>query len=390
MTAGSALRSAGLDPAEREELAAVVTGEAPRLARLVDKLLDLSRLQGGTAEPREDWCSIEEVVEAAVADLEGPDGPPVRLALDRDLPLVRADAAQLERAFFNLLENARRYSGDAPVQVRARVSGGRLLVRVVDRGPGHPARAPRADLRALLPRRRRRARIPARGSGWRSSGASWRPTAAACGRSRCPARGRRSWSSCRCPRRRRSRRRDPAGRARRERGPARRRVLVCDDELQILRALKVVLREAGFEVEAVATGQEALDAAAVRPPDAAIVDLMLPDGDGVEVCRQLREWSAMPILVLSALGDEDQKVRALEAGADDYVTKPFGPRELVARLRAVLRRAGARADDEPLIAVDGLEIDLAAHVVRRDGRRSTSRRSSTGCCGCWRSTAGAC
>jgi two-component system, OmpR family, KDP operon response regulator KdpE len=109
------------------------------------------------------------------------------------------------------------------------------------------------------------------------------------------------------------------------------RVLVCDDELQILRALKVVLREAGFEVEAVATGQETLDAAAVRPPDAAILDLMLPDGDGVEVCRQLREWSAMPILVLSALGDEDQKVRALEAGADDYVTKPFGSRELVAR-----------------------------------------------------------
>jgi two-component system sensor histidine kinase KdpD len=138
VTAGAALRSGGLDPAEREELAAVVTGEASRLARLVDKLLDLSRLQGGTAEPRADWCSIEEVVEAAVAELEGQDGPPVRLALDRDLPLVRADAAQLERAFFNLLENARRYSGDAPVQVRARVSGGRLLVRVVDRGPGIP------------------------------------------------------------------------------------------------------------------------------------------------------------------------------------------------------------------------------------------------------------
>jgi two-component system KDP operon response regulator KdpE len=144
------------------------------------------------------------------------------------------------------------------------------------------------------------------------------------------------------------------------------RVLVCDDELQILRALKVVLREAGFEVEAVATGQEALDAAAVRPPDAAIVDLMLPDGDGVEVCRQLREWSAMPILVLSALGDEDQKVRALEAGADDYVTKPFGPRELVARLGAALRRAAGPAD-EPAIRSGRLEVDLAARVVRVDG-----------------------
>jgi two-component system, OmpR family, KDP operon response regulator KdpE len=144
------------------------------------------------------------------------------------------------------------------------------------------------------------------------------------------------------------------------------RVLVCDDEPQIVRALKVVLREAGFAVEATTTAGEALDAAAVRPPDAAVIDLMLPDGDGIDVCRQLRSWSRMPILVLSAIGDEDQKVAALEAGADDYVTKPFGPRELVARLHAVMRRAGAGVD-EPTIAVDGLEIDLSARTVRRDG-----------------------
>ena len=145
-----------------------------------------------------------------------------------------------------------------------------------------------------------------------------------------------------------------------------RRVLVCDDELQILRALRVVLRDAGFTVEATATAREALDAAAVRAPDAAIIDLMLPDGSGIDVCRELRSWSRMPILVLSAVGDEDQKVAALEAGADDYVTKPFGPRELVARLHAVMRRAGDGAD-EPAVSVDGLEVDLAARVVRRDG-----------------------
>ncbi|HEU4703311.1 MAG TPA: response regulator transcription factor [Conexibacter sp.] len=145
-----------------------------------------------------------------------------------------------------------------------------------------------------------------------------------------------------------------------------RRVLVVDDELQILRALKVILREAGFEPVAVATAEEALDVAATRPPDAAIVDLVLPDGDGIEVCERLRSWSEMPILVLSAVGDEEQKVRALEAGADDYVTKPFSARELVARLGAVLRRAG-RAGDEPSIALDGLEVDLAARVVRRNG-----------------------
>jgi two-component system KDP operon response regulator KdpE len=144
------------------------------------------------------------------------------------------------------------------------------------------------------------------------------------------------------------------------------RVLVCDDEPQILRALKVVLRDAGYEVTAVATAQEALDAASVRPPDAAIIDLVLPDGDGVDVCEQLRSWSEMPIIVLSAVDDEEQKVRALEAGADDYVTKPFGPRELVARLSAALRRAGTSAD-EPVIEADGLVIDLAARIVKRDG-----------------------
>jgi two-component system, OmpR family, KDP operon response regulator KdpE len=144
------------------------------------------------------------------------------------------------------------------------------------------------------------------------------------------------------------------------------RVLVVDDEPQIVRALKVVLREAGFEAVPAETGSEALDLAAVRPPEAAIVDLVLPDLDGVEVTRRLREWSEMPILVLSAVGEETEKVRALEAGADDYITKPFGSRELVARLQAALRRAG-RVEGEPSIEADGLEIDLAARVVRRDG-----------------------
>ncbi len=143
------------------------------------------------------------------------------------------------------------------------------------------------------------------------------------------------------------------------------RILVVDDEPQIVRALKVVLREAGFQAVPAETASQALDLAAVRPPDAAIVDLVLPDGDGVEVTRRLREWSEMPILVLSAVGEEEQKVRALEAGADDYITKPFGARELVARLQAALRRA-APAEEEPSVVVEGLEVDLAGRVVLRD------------------------
>ncbi len=145
------------------------------------------------------------------------------------------------------------------------------------------------------------------------------------------------------------------------------RVLVCDDEPQILRALRVVLRAAGFDVVEASTAEEALDRAAVRPPDAAILDLVLPDGSGIEVTRALREWTQMPIIVLSAVGDEDDKVRALEAGADDYVTKPFGSRELVARVQAALRRSSAVAG-APLIAAEGLELDLAARLVRRNGR----------------------
>ncbi len=145
------------------------------------------------------------------------------------------------------------------------------------------------------------------------------------------------------------------------------RILVVDDEPQIVRALKVILRDGGYEAIPAETVEEALDRAAVRPPDAAIIDLVLPDGDGIELCRRLREWTQMPIIVLSAVGEEDAKVQALAGGADDYVTKPFGPRELLARLAAALRRAGPGAD-EPVIEAEGLQIDLAARVVRRDGQ----------------------
>jgi two-component system KDP operon response regulator KdpE len=146
----------------------------------------------------------------------------------------------------------------------------------------------------------------------------------------------------------------------------RRRILLCDADPQSLHALRVVLHRAGFEVDATRTAADALDRGALCLPTAAIIELVLPDGSGVEVCQRLREWSAMPVILLSAVCDEEEQVRAFEAGADDYVTKPFRPRELVARLLANLRRAEP-AGDEPCVELDGLEIDLAARVVRRDG-----------------------
>ena len=135
ITAGHAIRSPGLEAAERDELGLVVVEEAQRLSAVVDKLLDLSRLQAGAAEPRRDWCSLEEVVRTAVSHVSE-DASRFALSFDRDLPLVQADAAQLERVFVNLLENATRYSGGYPVKVRARVVGGKMNIRVIDRGPG--------------------------------------------------------------------------------------------------------------------------------------------------------------------------------------------------------------------------------------------------------------
>jgi two-component system, OmpR family, KDP operon response regulator KdpE len=144
------------------------------------------------------------------------------------------------------------------------------------------------------------------------------------------------------------------------------RILVCDDDPQIRRALSLILRDAGYEVLIASSAEEALDRAAVAGPHLAIVDLLLPDQHGIELCRRLREWSEMPILVLSAISDEQTKIDALHLGADDYVTKPFGPGELVARVRAALRRAGRDAS-EPRVEAGGLIVDLAAHAVSMNG-----------------------
>jgi len=138
-------------------------------------------------------------------------------------------------------------------------------------------------------------------------------------------------------------------------------VLIVDDEPQILRALQTNLRGAGYAVVTAATGKEALAQAAMRSPEAVILDLVLPDMSGTDVCRELRTWSEVPVIVLSAVGDETAKVAALDAGADDYVTKPFGIDELLARLRAALRRTGPSA--EPVVSVGDLRVDLEKRDV---------------------------
>ncbi len=145
-------------------------------------------------------------------------------------------------------------------------------------------------------------------------------------------------------------------------------ILMVDDDPHVLRSLRAALESHGYRVRTAASGTIALEACAEERPDVVLLDLALPGLDGVEVCKRLRSWSRVPILVLSARVHEAQKVQALDAGADDYVTKPFGTEELLARIRAALRREQARRDEEPIIRANGLVIDLLARRVTVDTR----------------------
>ncbi len=146
------------------------------------------------------------------------------------------------------------------------------------------------------------------------------------------------------------------------------RVLVVDDEAQLARALAITLKAHGYDVEIALDGRTALAAASSRPPDLVVLDLGLPDLDGVHVVEALRAWSSAPVVVLSARQEQSQKVAALDAGADDYVTKPFGMDELLARVRAGLRRRAEAEARQPRVVARSFIVDLAAHRVVRDDR----------------------
>ena len=265
----------------------------------------------------------------------------VEVTLPDEPAIARVDAPQVERALVNLIENALKYSpADEPVRVLVAVHGSYGVVRVIDHGPG--IAGDEAD-RIFEPFHRGRSAGSVRGAG----------LGLAIARGFAEASGGRVWVESRDGQGATFTLELPLAEAVLVTGP---RILVVDDEQQILRALRTSLRAAGYEVETADTAEGALAAAAMRPPEAVILDLVLPDGSGIDVCRELRTWSSAPVIVLSAVGDEAEKVAALDAGADDYVTKPVGIDELLARLRAALRRAGPPG--EPVIAVGELEVDL--------------------------------
>ena len=358
---------------DRAELLAGIEASADRLDSLVTNLLDMSRIQADAVRPLLREVRVDEVVPAA---LIGVPADAVKVTLPEGLPVVRVDTGLIERAVANVVENAVRHNPHGkPVLLTASAVRDRVEVRVVDRGPGVPdavkdrifepfqrlGDAPGGERRRTRPRsrarlRRSRRRIP-RGR-------------------RHPRR--RPHHGARPPRarpyQRHPRRRTGGGGdvttaepPRRRGGDPPTRVLVVEDEQHLARALAINLEARDYEVDVARDGKSALDLAARRHPAIIVLDLGLPDIDGMDVIRGLRGWTQVPILVLSARHSSTEKVSALDAGADDYVTKPFGMDELLARLRAAIRRGQPGGAGDPVVATAAFTVDLAAKKVTRDG-----------------------
>ena len=352
----------------RRDLAETIVEEVRRMARLVSNLLDMMRLETGTLAVHRSWQPLEESLGVALIRLdERLKGHAVEINLPADLPLVCVDDVLLEQVFLNLLDNAAKYTPPTtPLSVTAWLENFNVVVEVADRGPGIPVGEETAVFRKFH-------RAPM-GEG------STMPAGSGLGLTICEgiikAHGGRIWvehragggagvpvhAAARC-----GAAASAGGRRAVERNGALTMatanpvVLIIEDDPQMRRMLQTALRSHDYHVVEAGTAREGLAQAAGRNPDIILLDLGLPDGDGLDVARTLRKSTRMPIIVLSARGQERDKIAALDLGADDYLTKPFGINELLARIRVALRHATAPLDatTEPVFEAGDLRVDLA-------------------------------
>ena len=352
------------DAEDHDELLATADESLDRLSHLVDNLLDMSRLQAGALSLFPRPAGLEEIVSRALDNLD-PAARVVTVDIPESLPEINVDPAILERVIVNLTENALRYSpAGKPPLLTASALGDRVELRVVDRGPGIPEKD-RDRMFVPFQRLGDTDNTTGVGLGLALSRGLTEAMGGTLTADDTPGGGLTMTVSVPAVTGARLRTRArPAGTRGSQRGARMTRVLVVDDEPQILRALRINLRVRDYDVHVAATGAEALEVAGRYPPDLVILDLGLPDLDGVEVIQGLRGWTKAPIIVLSGRADSVDKVEALDAGADDYVTKPFGVEELLARMRAAVRRTGT-AEDLPRIRLGDLVVDLAAKRVIR-------------------------
>ena len=361
----SSLRQTDVEWSEADEadLLATIEQNADRLDALIGNLLDMSRLHTGSLQPFLRPTAIDEVAPVAAGGLD--DSLRLEMAVPDGFPLVLADPGLLERVLANLFSNALRYSpAGRPPELHAVLDGGTVRLEVADHGPGVPDELKE---RIFEPFERVGDRHPGVGLGLAVARGFAEAMGGRIGAFDTPGGGLTVRVTLPAAGEDRSATRRPAVFAVLAVSGVMTRVLVVDDEPSILRALRINLSAREYDVSTAVDGTTGLAAVARDRPDVIILDLGLPDMDGTEVIHGVRGWTSIPIIVLSAWGQENQKVAALDAGADDYVTKPFGMDELLARLRAAVRRA-APAPDEPVVATADFTVDLAAkQVVRPDG-----------------------
>ena len=359
----SSLRSDDVDFSAEDtaELLATIEESIDQLTALVGNLLDSSRLAAGVVRPELRRVYLEETVQRALLGISRGVTGFGRQGIDRVKvevgdAVAMADSGLLERVLANLIDNALRYAPDSPVRVTAGQVGERVLIAVVDEGPGIP-RGTEEQLFGPFQRLGDHDNSIGVGLGLSVARGFVEAMGGTIAATDTPGGGLTVEIDLAAPPK------DGAGMT-----PPKTRVLVIDDEPQILRALRINLSVRGYEVTTAATGADALRTAADHRPDVIVLDLGLPDMSGIEVLEGLRGWLSAPVIVLSARTDSSDKVEALDAGADDYVTKPFGMDEFLARLRAAIRRGTAAAEtDEPVIETASFTVDLSSKKVTKNG-----------------------
>ena len=358
-------------PEDTSELLATVEESVDQLTLLVANLLDSSRLAAGVVRPELTEVYLEEVVQRALVGIGGRSTIYGRASIDRVKvevggTVAMGDAGLLERVLSNVIDNALHYAPASIVRVNAGQVGPRVLINIVDEGPGVSKGAAE---QMFQPFQRLGDFDTTTGLGLGLSVAkgfveAMDGTITACD---TPGGGLTILVDLAAPLR------SGVGGGRCNgfdgRGAApMTRVLVVDDDPQLLRALRINLSVRGYEVVTAPTGSRALTLAAEHPPQVVILDLGMPDMSGVEVLAGLRGWLTVPVIVLSARTDSSDKVGALDAGADDYMTKPFGMDELLARLRAAVRRAAvATGADNPVVETKSFIVDLSIKKVIKNG-----------------------
>ncbi len=337
--------------------------EADRLNRLVGNLLSMTRLEGGAMNVVFSPGDVQDAIGAALEQLKdrlsnSPGNRQVKITVPEDFPLVPMDFALIVQVLVNVIDNAIKYSpAGSTIEIGAQVSGSWANITVADQGIGIPA----DDLTRIFDKFYRVQRPES-------------VTGTGLGLAICKGivdahHGRIAASNRRC-RWSAHHHLSPPGKSLvsgDQMSGTGQHVLVVDDEFAIRRFLRVALNAQGYVVAEAGNGWEALNAVVAQRPDIIILDLGLPDMDGVEVTRRLREWTQVPVIILSVREQENDKISALDAGADDYLTKPFSSGELMARLRVALRRS-AMPSEEPILQLDGLLVDFSRRIVTIDGQ----------------------